>query len=59
MTVVYAEPEAVDLGLSVKWSSVNLGASKPEDPGCYYAWAELSPKNLHAGELPRLVPAGG
>ncbi|MBP5559205.1 MAG: Ig-like domain-containing protein [Bacteroidales bacterium] len=48
IAVVYAEPEAVDLGLSVKWSSVNLGASKPEDPGCYYAWAELSPKKYYS-----------
>jgi hypothetical protein len=32
-------PEAVDLGLSVKWASFNLGASKPEEYGKYYAWA--------------------
>ena len=30
--------EAVDLGLSVKWCSHNLGASKPEDAGHYLAW---------------------
>ncbi|WP_262279639.1 fimbrillin family protein [Hallella absiana] len=33
-------PEAVDLGLSVKWASFNLGASKPEEYGKYYAWAD-------------------
>ena len=33
-------PEAVDLGLSVKWASFNLGASKPEDYGDYYAWGD-------------------
>lgn len=33
-------PEAVDLGLSVKWASFNLGASKPEEYGDYYAWGE-------------------
>ena len=31
---------AVDLGLSVKWASCNLGASKPEEYGKYYAWAD-------------------
>lgn len=36
--------EYIDLGLSVKWASVNLGAISPEDYGNYYAWAETSPK---------------
>lgn len=31
--------EDVDLGLSVKWASCNLGASKPTDYGGYYQWA--------------------
>lgn len=39
-----AEPEYVDLGLSVKWASFNLGASKPEEYGEYFAWGELEPK---------------
>ena len=29
----------VELGLSVKWASCNLGASKPADYGGYYQWA--------------------
>lgn len=37
--------EYVDLGLSVKWASMNLGAISPEDYGNYYAWAEISPKS--------------
>ncbi|MCQ2236346.1 MAG: fibrobacter succinogenes major paralogous domain-containing protein [Bacteroidales bacterium] len=37
--------EAVDLGLSVKWSSVNLGASNPQDAGGYYAWGETTVKS--------------
>ena len=37
-------PEAVDLGLSVKWASFNLGASKPEEYGDYYAWGEIATK---------------
>lgn len=32
-------PELVDLGLSVKWRSWNLGATSPEDDGAYYLWA--------------------
>lgn len=34
-------PEAIDLGLSVKWASFNLGASKPEENGGFYQWAGL------------------
>lgn len=30
---------AVDMGLSVKWATCNLGASKPEEYGGYYQWA--------------------
>ena len=36
-------PEAVDMGLSVKWASFNLGASAPEEIGDYYAWGETEP----------------
>lgn len=32
--------EPVDLGLSVKWASWNVGASVPEDYGAYFAWGE-------------------
>ena len=35
---------AVDLGLSVKWASCNLGASAPEEFGDYYAWGETETK---------------
>lgn len=38
-----AVPEAIDLGLTVKWASFNLGASKPEEYGDYYAWGEIKP----------------
>lgn len=34
----------VDLGLSVSWATCNLGASKPEGYGNYYAFGELSEK---------------
>lgn len=39
--------EYVDLGLSVKWATCNIGASKPEDYGCYFAWGETSPKEVY------------
>ena len=38
-------PEAIDLGLSVKWASFNLGASSPEESGDYYAWGETKAKS--------------
>jgi len=34
----------VDLGLSVKWATCNVGASLPEEEGDYYAWGETSTK---------------
>ena len=37
-------PEAVDLGLSVKWAPFNLGASAPEGYGDYFAWGETAPR---------------
>lgn len=32
--------EWVDLGLSVKWAAWNVGATKPEEFGLYFAWGE-------------------
>lgn len=37
--------EYVDLGLSVKWATCNVGAKKPEDLGGYYAWGEIEEKS--------------
>ena len=37
----------VDLGLSVKWATMNVGASSPEGYGDYYAWGEKSPKSSY------------
>ena len=36
--------EWVDLGLSVKWATCNIGAHRPEDYGDYFAWGENRPK---------------
>ena len=36
--------EYVDLGLSVKWATCNVGATSPEGYGDYFAWGETSTK---------------
>ncbi len=36
--------QITDMGLSVKWASWNLGATKPEEAGDFYAWAETMPR---------------
>ena len=35
--------EPIDLGLSVKWASWNVGASSPEEFGDFFAWGETEP----------------
>ena len=39
--------EYVDLGLSVKWATCNVGASKPEEYGDYFAWGETTTKSTY------------
>jgi hypothetical protein len=39
--------EYVDLGLSVKWATCNVGASKPEEYGDYFAWGEVETKEVY------------
>lgn len=36
--------EWVDLGLSVYWSTCNMGAKTEEQKGDYYAWGEIEPQ---------------
>ena len=43
-TKFVSTPEAVDLGLSVKWSSFNLGATNSGEYGYLYAFGEGEPK---------------
>ena len=40
-------PHMIDLGLpsGIKWSCCNVGATRPEEPGGYYAWGETSTKS--------------
>lgn len=51
----------VDLGLSVKWASCNIGANNPEETGNYYAWGETTKKQSYTednwqykGDFPEL-----
>ena len=39
--------EYVDLGLSVKWATCNVGADSPEEYGDYFAWGETSTKKTY------------
>lgn len=37
----------VDLGLSVYWAAMNVGANEPEETGGYYAWGETKEHASH------------
>jgi hypothetical protein len=37
----------VDLGLSVKWATCNIGSDTPEGFGDYFAWGETKPKRVY------------
>ena len=39
------DEQEVDLGLSVVWASRNVGATKPEEVGNFYAWGEITTKD--------------
>ncbi len=47
LTGVLEGHEWVDLGLSVKWATCNIGAVRPEDYGNYYAWGERKKKSSY------------
>ena len=38
----------VDLGLSVKWATCNVGATTPEGYGDYFAWGETATKDTYS-----------
>ena len=50
--------EYVDLGLSVKWATCNIGASSPEGYGSYFAWGETSPKSDYEWETYKFRTSG-
>ena len=44
-SLAQSKHQYVDLGLSVKWATCNIGADKPEDHGDYFSWGETENKN--------------
>ena len=40
--------DIINMGTSVRWSSINMGAVTAEDAGDHYAWGELAPKETYA-----------
>lgn len=40
--IVPTVEQAIDMGLSVKWAPWNVGASKAEEYGAYFAWGEVN-----------------
>ena len=42
--------EYVDLGLSVKWATMNVGATSPGGYGNYFAWGKVHPKSEYTEE---------
>ncbi|MBE6239952.1 MAG: hypothetical protein E7115_00405 [Bacteroidales bacterium] len=51
LTGTHKSHEWVDLGLSVKWATCNVGASNPGEYGNYYAWGETTTmKEYNYGE---------
>ena len=44
-----ATVEYVDLGLpsGLKWATMNVGATKPEEYGDYFAWGETNPRTTY------------
>lgn len=53
------KPEYVDLGLSVKWATYNVGASKPEEYGNYYAWGETESKTTYVWDSYKWCASSG
>lgn len=46
------EHEYVDMGLSVKWATMNIGAEKVSDYGDYFAWGETCSKEDYTYRRP-------
>ena len=47
---MHKDHEYVDLGLSVKWATCNVGATTSEAFGDYFAWGEVAPKEIYSFE---------
>ncbi len=55
---IYNGHEYVDLGLSVKWATCNVGAQNPEDYGGFFAWGETESKSNFLWENYRFYVSG-
>ena len=42
-----SDEEFVDMGLSVRWATCNVGANSPEEYGDYFAWGEIGVKQYY------------
>lgn len=51
--------DAIDMGVSVKWASCNLGANKPKDLGSLYAWGETQTKSSYTQNNYKFYANGG
>lgn len=40
-------PAPLNLGLSVKWANMNVGANTPMEYGDYFSWGEVKPKRYY------------
>lgn len=40
--------EIIDMGLSVNWASLNIGAENPEEVGYYVSWGGIEPKDWYS-----------
>lgn len=47
VTGMFGDYSYVDLGLSVRWATCNVGATKPTEKGSYFAWGETTPKEIY------------
>lgn len=50
--------EWVDLGLSVKWATCNVGAEKASDYGNYFGWGETKPKDQYTASNSKMFERG-
>lgn len=48
----------VDMGLSVKWATCNVGTTTPSGYGTYFAWGETSPKSEYNIENYKFLESG-
>lgn len=50
--------ECVDLGLSVRWATMNVGANSPEEVGWAFSWGETKVKSNYSSETYSYSHAG-